>query len=200
MEIDMYQHIKGVDVDMAGWNYLERLKDQVPWQTVTWGRTGRKLPRMIYRYSPGDKIEVLDEIVKVCESIYEGQKVSGIFCNYYRDGNDWCPYHKDTYGTDVATFSFGGARRFLCKDDTSGKVEEFILEDGDVFFFDIEYNACHTHSIAKTKKKVDERVSVVCFLRMEGDDSEEEGDVPNDYEFALVKEAIYRFFILGSQF
>lgn len=98
------------------------------------------------------------------ESDY-GVKVLGVFINLYKDGQDYAPYHRDTYGcTGVFTVSIGGSRKFYTKHENTGKVEKYILEDGDLFFFNSEFNKHHKHSIPKVKSMNDPRISVVFFV------------------------------------
>lgn len=96
-----------------------------------------------------------------------GMKVKGIFGNHYeKEGNDYAPYHKDSYGDGkgVFTVSIGGTRMFYTKDDKSGVVTKHKLEDGDLFYFNSQFNSKHKHSIPKLKSYKDPRISIVFFV------------------------------------
>lgn len=96
-----------------------------------------------------------------------GMRVMGIFGNLYeRDGNDYAPYHKDSYGDGkgVFTVSIGGTRMFYTKNDKTGEVTKHKLEDGDLFYFNSQYNSKHKHSIPKLKSFKDPRISIVFFV------------------------------------
>lgn len=96
-----------------------------------------------------------------------GMEVTGIFGNLYEnDGNDYAPYHKDTY-TDVKgvfTVSFGGTRMFYIKNDETKIVTKHKLEDGDLFYFNSQFNSKHKHSIPKFKSYKNPRISIVFFV------------------------------------
>ncbi len=90
-------------------------------------------------------------------------KVLGVFANYYKDGDHYAPYHKDSYGSNALTISFGGAREFLVKDE-EGKVEKYLLENGDVCYFNSQFNDTHKHSVPIRKKMNDPRISLLFFV------------------------------------
>jgi len=95
-----------------------------------------------------------------------GMKVKGIFGNHYENGNHYAPYHKDTYGEGkgVFTVSIGGTRMFYTKNDKTGLVAKHKLEDGDLFYFNSQFNDKHKHSIPKLKTYNDPRISIVFFV------------------------------------
>ncbi|MDD4930858.1 MAG: hypothetical protein PHG66_01730 [Candidatus Colwellbacteria bacterium] len=96
-----------------------------------------------------------------------GMKVKGVFGNHYeKEGNDYAPYHKDSYGDGkgVFTVSIGGTRMFYTKDDKTGVVTKHKLDDGDLFYFNSQFNSKHKHSIPKLKSYKDPRISIVFFV------------------------------------
>lgn len=93
-----------------------------------------------------------------------GMRVRGVFINLYKDGEDYALYHRDSYsGNGVFTVSIGGSRKFV-KHEKSKEVTKYILEDGDLFFFNSEFNKHHKHSIPKVKNLKTSRISVVFFV------------------------------------
>ena len=93
-----------------------------------------------------------------------GMLVRGVFVNLY-EGDDYAPYHHDTYGgKGVFTVSVGGTRMFYTKNETTDVVTKHLLEDGDLFYFNSDYNKIHKHSIPKLKKYKDPRISIVFFV------------------------------------
>jgi alkylated DNA repair dioxygenase AlkB len=144
---------------------LFTLREQIQWKPRI------VFPRSTFRY-PCDisstKIEVesvmpaLIEIALHCVNTFNVE-VKGIFVNLYGSGEDYTPYHKDSYGNaKTITYSFGATRRFLMKPDDGTKTKAFDLEDGDVFVFTMDDNEKHKHSIPKTTRD-GERISVVLF-------------------------------------
>jgi hypothetical protein len=156
------EHIEGIfDKSDLEWFY-KRLTEDIPWQTAEW-RAGRNLPRLVFRYDEGStRIEVLNDLRELCEITFEC-KVRGMWCNLYNTGADWTPPHQDNYGAHVITFSFGSSRRFVCEHIKRKEKTEYLLKDGDVFYFSPQFDKEHKHSIPKTTKKVGPRISIVLF-------------------------------------
>lgn len=155
-------HIKSIFGPDENVEYLGRLIDEVPWQSVIW-RTGRPLPRLTYRYETTDpRIPVLDELIVQCEASFECE-VIGVWCNHYRNGNDHTPPHQDGYGKHIITYSFGASRRFKTESLDGMDRKEYLLESGDVFYFSPSFDNFHRHSILKGGARDGPRVSVVMF-------------------------------------
>jgi hypothetical protein len=78
--------------------YFERLKDEIPWKEITW-RMGRPLPRLVFRYGEFErrfrKYKVLEELIDYIEEVLETNVLS-VWCNLYRNGEDYTPYHIKT--------------------------------------------------------------------------------------------------------
>lgn len=144
------------------WGLVDELSDDVPFHKVQW-KAGRDLPRKVYRVDSGavDDIPSVGRVVRVIEESV-GRNVASLWLNLYEGGDHWCPYHRDSYGCDVVTFSSGASRTFLTR-TKGGQVEKRVLSDGDLLFFDQEFDDAHLHSVPK--EKVDgNRVSVVAFM------------------------------------
>lgn len=89
----------------------------------------------------------------------------GLFVNYYKDGNDYAPYHKDMYDAKTLTISFGGKRDFYIKsDDQSFPVKKYILGHGDIFYFSKQINSTCKHSIPKRTRCLEDRISILVFF------------------------------------
>ena len=144
---------------------------EIPFQSVKWGSTGRLLPRKVARFTYDEicseliHMPTLDSIIiSFCTQIgVEPHKLSFWF-NLYENGKHYTPYHRDSYGCSVYTISFGGSRNFLAKDE-SGSVEKYILNDGDLMVFDKEWDRTHTHSVPKSDRQNDPRISMVIFVQ-----------------------------------
>jgi hypothetical protein len=105
---------------------------------------------------------IINLLKKVCERLFR-TRIDGVWCNLYRNGSDWTPFHQDQYGAHVYTFSFGATRRFVTQNVASEAKTEWQLASGDVFYFSPTFDAEHKHSVPKTAKVVGERMSVVMF-------------------------------------
>ena len=74
------------------------------------------------------------------------------------------PMHRDSYGRDLCTISFGGTRKFVLKNDATGKTQSWNLADGDVHYFPLEVNLTSKHGVPKCAN-ADPRISLLCFLQ-----------------------------------
>jgi alkylated DNA repair dioxygenase AlkB len=103
------------------------------------------------------------------QDTYNVRVDNGIFLNLYKDGEDYCPYHRDQYGKDVYTISLGATRDLLLKPDEKGKeTEKYTLKSGDMYYMANELHKTHRHSIPKRKNMNQTRISVVFFTRPSG--------------------------------
>lgn len=162
MEKEDKKHITDSFLPEDAEDFFIRLRDDVPWTTMEW-RKGVNLPRLIYKSTPEDSNpKVINELVQIFEDTFE-TKVHGIFANYYKTQSDYCPFHQDSYGNHVTTFSFGGDRRFVTRSKSTKQTTQYILKGGDIFYFSPRFNEENEHSIPKTTKYVDPRISVVFF-------------------------------------
>jgi alkylated DNA repair dioxygenase AlkB len=146
---------------------LERLQKEVPWQVMKWS-TGRDLPRMVYRYDNQERllnrVGILEELRFLVEEVFETE-VDGVWCNLYRNGRDFCPFHQDDYNFHVLTLSFGEEREFLLREKGGLEtVKSFQLSSGDAYYFSPRINQTHQHSIPKSSKSLSTRISIVFFM------------------------------------
>lgn len=156
--------IFNIQTDLLG--LVDELADEIPFHKVTWGKTGRTLPRKVYRVTdPMDVLEFqsLGKVVRTFEESL-GRKVQGLWLNLYESGTDHCPYHRDQYQCNVASFSSGVTREFTTKRDGTGETKKLALTDGTVLYFDEQFNRTHMHSVPPRKRVTERRVSVVAFL------------------------------------
>lgn len=94
----------------------------------------------------------------------------GTFGNYYRDGTDYLPHHRDQYKLDdgsdlsVISISFGATRKFSFK-GPGQEAREYDFESGDVITFDPYMNANYTHGIPKQTRIKTGRINITCFVK-----------------------------------
>lgn len=162
----MHQHLTKI----FQYDIVPILKESIPWKTVTWGNTGRPLPRKVQSMDTSTLIQLVPNLIEVVSYIQEKHgNISSVWMNLYSTGNDYCPYHRDSYDCTVVTVSFGASREFKIK-DRNGIETSFMLGNGDIFIFDQAFNREYQHSIPKItpKKKTDttgSRVSIVFFCQ-----------------------------------
>ena len=103
-------------------------------------------------------------------------EVSQTRLNYYRNQNDWKPFHHDShaYGDKKENYtlgvSFGSSRvmEFIQDDidDKENKNREkfsFPQNNGDIFGFNREVNQKFMHGIPKTNTEAGERFSIILW-------------------------------------
>lgn len=154
--MDSVIHLKRALSDSA--HYLQRCITEVPWHAPT-----TFFHHSFFAYGMDETVPVLEELATAV-MLSTQKQVTGMFCNYYRNGLEYKPYHRDLYGTDIATLSLGASRDFYFKHDTTKERTHFLLECGDLFYFPQHLNKTYTHSVPMRKKCTAPRVSLVFFL------------------------------------
>lgn len=152
------EHVKEFLTVSQANDYFLRLL-MLPWKKIPWGR-GKFLPRLAYRYE-GQTMPVLDELKGLVEQAFQVQ-VHSVWCNQYRNGQDYTPEHQDQYGGWVFTLSFGATRTLYFRNIETGQRTNLRLDHGDLNYFSPTWDAQHRHCVPKDKTP-DIRVSVVFF-------------------------------------
>lgn len=151
--------------------------DNMGWYRIQW-KPGKYLPRLckhsIHLTKIGNEIiEWLTEYMFIaldCRIV-----IYDVFGNYYRNGKDYLPYHRDQYENDgkqlhVISLSFGESRKFRFKPDKSSlnnlslKQLEYNLDSGDIMIFDPFMNKHFKHGIPKQTTITEGRVNFTCFV------------------------------------
>jgi len=174
MEVDLNDHVahlKGVFSEAT--EFFDRLESEVDWKTIQW--RVRALPRLcchsMQQFPVGQA--VANWVSVFCaQNLGVQVHIKDIFGNYYRNGDDYLPHHRDNYSTNgeavhVISLSFGASRRFTFK--KGGKVVESMpLDAGDMVIFDPYMNENYTHGIAKTPSLKEGRINLTCFVTFDG--------------------------------
>ena len=169
--LDDAEHLESfMEADEAT-SYFKRLYDELPWQEMFW-RPSKPLPRLVFRYGEAErsmkKYETLEFLRIYVEEVLE-TKVSGIWCNLYRTGDDYTPYHQDSYNSNVFTLSLGETRKFSARlkrprGTPLGFRTDYSLKNGDAFYFTTDFNSNHEHTVPKSRKNNGPRISIVFFI------------------------------------
>jgi alkylated DNA repair dioxygenase AlkB len=144
---------------LSGGPWLSQLATQLSWVDF---KPYSSVLRQCAQLSSDELHNYFIDIVETVEGIGQ-RRVDGAFVNYYRTGQDHCPYHRDMYGRDLLTVTFGGSRGFVLKSDANGTTQKVSLGDGDILTFPLAVNATHTHSVPK-RAHASSRISLLCFL------------------------------------
>jgi len=89
--------------------------------------------------------------------------------NYYKDGNDWKPFHKDRHAYNeiqedyTLGLSLGWSRELEFKHEETQKVFSFPQNNGDIFGFNKIVNQKFLHSIPKKVGEVNDRISIIMW-------------------------------------
>src|SRR5690606_38597266 len=88
------------------------------------------------------------------------------FGNYYRNGNDYTPFHTDQYNSHVISISLGETRTFVFKNNIDNSSVKFNLDNGDILIFLKNVNDKFKHSIIREPSIDGERINITCFLKI----------------------------------
>ena len=100
-----------------------------------------------------------------------GTRFNSVGLNFYRDGNDSVAPHNDRLqdlveGEPIALLSLGGMRRMQIRSKRPGEPSVPIdLEAGSLLVMSYASQLHYTHGVAKTRAKVDPRISIALRVR-----------------------------------
>lgn len=143
------------------YNIVDKLKKEIQSQNpVNWSKHSK--------YENPEFSPTFNEIVYTIAKHFN-IKVIQTRLNYYRDGNDWKPFHHDShaYGNKQENFtvgaSFGASRELVFLHEESGNKFSFPQNNGDIFAFNKEINQKFMHGVPKDKFKSGERFSIIVW-------------------------------------
>jgi hypothetical protein len=145
---------------LAGSKWFKTLQKELNWVDF---KPTRSVLRQCATLTPSELSDKYSDLTELIELV-TNRKVDGAFVNYYRSESDHAPMHRDSYGRDLCTISFGGTRKFVLKNDATGKTQSWNLADGDVHYFPLEVNLTSKHGVPKCAN-ADPRISLLCFLQ-----------------------------------
>jgi alkylated DNA repair dioxygenase AlkB len=166
-------------------NYLEVLLRTVPWEQdelIIFGRkviTQRKtawfgdLP-YAYTYSHSTKVALpwTPALREIKEKVEEksGETYNSCLLNLYHEGNEGMGWHSDDEDTlvrdaAIASVSLGAARRFDFRHKKNGEKVQVMLENGSLLLMQGETQRFWQHSLPKSKRITEPRVSLT-FRKM----------------------------------
>ena len=140
---------------------FQQMARDVPWVPKMW--RGKALPRLVWHYAEGVS-PLLDVLLCSLKSAFGIERIKGAFCNLYRTGEDYTPYHKDEYGADVMSISLGATRRFIFKEPKKGgRKLTYNLNHGDILMFDEPVNERYQHSVPRMPSVKVARINITVF-------------------------------------
>lgn len=116
--------------------------------------------------------QIFNEIVKRMATHFNVEVIQTRL-NYYKDGTDWKPMHKDRHaygdGDDqiredfTMGASFGASRNIDFIHEESNLKFSFPQNNGDIFAFNSDINKKFLHGIPKVFKPIGERFSIIAW-------------------------------------
>ena len=158
------QHFKSLICPSDDMSWFSCLTDELPFKAASW--KGKPMKREVCGIGPEelDEYPTLERLMKNVRDLFPNRRINGIFCNRYRTGEDYTPYHQDSYDSNVFNISFGETRDFLTKSINGGSSTKYTAENGDIIVFTPDWNADHLHSVPVRKRVEHERISIVAFI------------------------------------
>ena len=157
------------------------LLDHARWSTETMWMYDKMVdvPRLVARYSIGELPPLLDHARTRVESIL-GEQFTSVGLNYYRDGRDSVAWHNDHLEDmppepTIAILSLGATRRMQVRTKRRPRVVHGIdLDAGSLFVMSGRSQEHWEHTIAKSPRPTDARISVAFRPRILGNVSQHE--------------------------
>jgi alkylated DNA repair dioxygenase AlkB len=134
---------------------FDKMKRRINWQKVNYFK------RHVAHYD--GSIKQLNKVMKQVALTFS-RNIQGVFLNYYEDGLEYAPYHADKYNCDTVLLSLGTQRTLRYKHNETKTNTDFVLKDGDLLYVPDELNNNHKHSLLKTTKVSEPRISILVFL------------------------------------
>lgn len=150
---------------------FERLLGSVRWKADQRVMYGRKVdvPRLVSFFDDGSPLPhpLLDRAMAALNAHYgRVDPFRTVGCCLYRAGGDSVAWHGDRIGrgaaedTVVAVVSLGGRRRFLLRPRGGGRAVGYTVGSGDLLVMGGSCQRTWEHSVPKTARDVEPRISV----------------------------------------
>lgn len=123
-------------------------------------------PISIESFGNHSRNPILREFKNKIEEEY-GVIVRQVVVLYFPHGESEIPYHQDNYGhkgEGVFSISIGSTRMFLTKNIKTSEIQKYMLEDGDLMFFNKYFDEEYTHSTPAIKGLKNSKMSVLMFV------------------------------------
>jgi len=130
------------------------------WTMVDWTKINY-FKRHICHYD--GSVNEINAMIRMVETQF-ARHVTGVFLNYYENGNEYAPYHADKYESDTCLISLGATRTLRYKHNTTKINTDYELNNGDLLFIPDMLNNNYKHSLLKRTKLTEKRISILLFL------------------------------------
>ena len=163
--LEEIEHIRAMLSPKDSNDYFRQLKDTLPWGEITWTE-GKPLPRLVFNYDELERLshqcQVLEELILLIEETYE-TNVSNVQCNYYRNGDDFRPYHRDYHKRHAFVLSLGASRKTVSRKRNSPEGKVYQMRRGDVLYSSSKINTKYEFSSVREPMIIKSRIEVTFF-------------------------------------
>lgn len=157
------------------------LLENAPWSSETMWMYDRTVdvPRLVARYAAED-IPAPVDAARIRIEAFLGERFTSVGLNYYRDGNDSVAWHNDRIAElppepTIALLSLGATRRMQVRTKRRPRTVHGIdLNAGSLFVMSGRSQDFWEHTIAKSPRPTDARISVAFRPRILGNVSQHE--------------------------
>jgi len=116
------------------------------------------------RWEPCEMPPLIEQLRKDVEKS-TGGRFNSVLCNLYRDEQDTVSWHSDDetfLGKDpeIASLSFGSARKFQLKNKKTDERIEYVLEDGDLLYMGRGVQSEWMHRVPRENKVTGPRINL----------------------------------------
>lgn len=150
-------------IDLTLFNALKRDVDSQMEGIIIWNKH--------FKHEDPTFSETFKQIVRRM-SDYFNVEVLASRLNYYKDGNDWKTFHKDSHAYNngqkedfTMGASFGATRALEFKYDKTGSKFSFPQHNGDIFAFTSVVNDQFMHGVPKMHEATGPRFSIIAWGR-----------------------------------
>ena len=157
------------------------LLENAPWSSETMWMYDHMVdvPRLVARYAGEDLPPLLDD-ARQQVGAFLGERFTSVGLNYYRDGRDSVAWHNDHLDElppqpTIALLSLGATRRMQVRTKKQPRaVHSIDLDAGSLLVMSGRSQEFWEHTIAKSRRPTDARISVAFRPRVLGNASQHE--------------------------
>lgn len=158
------------------------LLEDAPWSSETMWMYDRvvDVPRLVARYPVTEDLPPLLDAARLRVEAFLGERFTSVGLNYYRDGRDSVAWHSDHLEEmppqpTIALLSLGATRRMQVRTKHRPRVVHSIdLDAGSLFVMSGRSQEFWEHTITKSPRPTDARISVAFRPRVVGNVSQHE--------------------------
>lgn len=121
-----------------------------------------------HKHENPENLKIFNKIITEMSELFNVD-ITQTRLNYYKDQEDWKPFHHDShaYGNKIENFtmgaSFGYSRELVFLHEESKRNFKFPQNNGDLFAFGSETNKLFMHGVPKSQRKVGPRFSIIAW-------------------------------------